>query len=101
MSPFSYDPSVYYLIKNGKLNGLSKKFVDYIIGANDVNLWQAFNLTSKRFELEETEELLAEFTRFTVDRDKNKDVWTNQGPYLSKRECLPLDYSFKSPLFMH
>lgn len=90
MCPFQIDAALYHYLQHGRLSGLSRTYVDNITPAGDRNFRQTSNLTLKCSQLQKGDELPAGFTGFISDRGKKKDGWTDQGPYFTKLECLPL-----------
>lgn len=67
MKPFKIDPTLYYLLLNGVLKGVSGSYVDDLIRCGDEGFRKLSKRTNQTFEMTEESKLPTEVTGFVLD----------------------------------
>lgn len=66
MKTFRLDPSLYYIMRDGVLSGVSGLYVDDLLRVRDKNFGGASELTNKKLDMAEEEYLPTYFTGFIL-----------------------------------
>ena len=93
MQPLKSDAAVFIKRINERLIGLSATYVDDLLRAGTPQFRTLCRKTHELFDAKEDAELPAEFTGFSITRDKSGTLTLNQLHYLRRLEELPHDAS--------